>query len=590
MSGSISTSRMDIVRAFEDASLERGFHLNIQGTHDDPLFQANQIGQLLGLSNIRETIKDFDEDEKDAVSSTDSTGRVQNMVFLTDLGLFRLLGLSRKPIARPFQKWVGRVLREIRLHGKFEVSAEHSRILAMKEDEIVLRQEMARHNALVSSNDRVGCIYFARVMTLDGGFVFKMGETDNIRQRMIVLKSEYGECVLLDVFPCIMPHKCEQNLRSTPKFKSNQYTGEVSGKSGTELYVSGPNWPWYKISKSAKNAVEAHMSRSTAQLEMKRLDVEGKRIDLESEKLRVEMERLRIISSFTPEHLEHVISVLNSSNTAMTLTPSNQPGLAQSGNDDEPDEEEEGEDDAVEQNPPPFYAASSTAVRVQGHQIQRYSPDGKTLLATYETLKDAECDPQLSLNRPHGVKINDAVKSHRVYNGFRWAHLPHGEPTSTVQDIGVTVSAPTCRRGKVAILDPTGQIITNVYDSMTAAAKGLNLSVATVSLALTNSTSIGSNKFHVAMFINCTPEMREAHEERLQENGNDNAPPTPLLGNAKSIDMLDTNGALVKTYSSISSAEVGCKIRRRRILNAIESGNAIKDGNGELFKWRYSVI
>ena len=34
-----------------------------------PLFQANQIGAFLGLVNVRETIKDFDEDERDAVSS-----------------------------------------------------------------------------------------------------------------------------------------------------------------------------------------------------------------------------------------------------------------------------------------------------------------------------------------------------------------------------------------------------------------------------------------------------------------------------------------------------------------------------------------
>jgi hypothetical protein len=73
---------------------------------------------------------------------------------------------------------------------------------------------------------------------------------------------------------------------------------------------------------------------------------------------------------------------------------------------------------------------------------------------------------------------------------------------------------------------------------------------------------------------------------------NDDAPPKPLLGNAKSIDKLDMNGALVTTYTSISSAEVGCKLSRARILNAIESGGAIKDGHkdGESFKWRYTVI
>ena len=91
-----------LVKAFSDVGLSQGVSINIQGTLEDPLFQANQIGTLLGLVNIRETIKDFDADEKDAVSTTDSIGRHQTILYLTELGLYRLLGMSRKPFARPF--------------------------------------------------------------------------------------------------------------------------------------------------------------------------------------------------------------------------------------------------------------------------------------------------------------------------------------------------------------------------------------------------------------------------------------------------------------------------------------------------------
>ncbi len=73
---------MDIIRAFSNASLTQDAPINIQGTHEDPLFQANHIGALLELVNIRESIKDFDEDEKHAVISNDSTGRLQNILFL----------------------------------------------------------------------------------------------------------------------------------------------------------------------------------------------------------------------------------------------------------------------------------------------------------------------------------------------------------------------------------------------------------------------------------------------------------------------------------------------------------------------------
>lgn len=68
---------------------------------EDPLFQANQIGKLLGISNIHENLRDFSDNEK-GVSLTDTPGGKQEIIFLTEYGLYRLLGRSRKPIANPF--------------------------------------------------------------------------------------------------------------------------------------------------------------------------------------------------------------------------------------------------------------------------------------------------------------------------------------------------------------------------------------------------------------------------------------------------------------------------------------------------------
>ena len=46
---------MDILKAF--SLLDAEYQINIQGTLEDPLFQANQIGKLLGIVNIRDSIK-----------------------------------------------------------------------------------------------------------------------------------------------------------------------------------------------------------------------------------------------------------------------------------------------------------------------------------------------------------------------------------------------------------------------------------------------------------------------------------------------------------------------------------------------------
>jgi prophage antirepressor-like protein len=45
------------------------------GTSEIPLFKANDIANLLGIKNIRETIKDFNEKEK-VSSSTDTVKKI----------------------------------------------------------------------------------------------------------------------------------------------------------------------------------------------------------------------------------------------------------------------------------------------------------------------------------------------------------------------------------------------------------------------------------------------------------------------------------------------------------------------------------
>ena len=84
-----------------------GIPVNIQGSHEDPLIQANHIGSLLGLSNVRDAIKDFDEHEKDIITSKDSSGRFQKIIFLKQNGVKRLIANSRKPVALELAKLLG---------------------------------------------------------------------------------------------------------------------------------------------------------------------------------------------------------------------------------------------------------------------------------------------------------------------------------------------------------------------------------------------------------------------------------------------------------------------------------------------------
>ena len=80
---------MDIVKAFNANDLHT--EIVIKGTLDDPLFRASDVGVVLDISNIRTSIVDFDESEKRAVRATDGTGRLQDITFLTEKGLYKVL-------------------------------------------------------------------------------------------------------------------------------------------------------------------------------------------------------------------------------------------------------------------------------------------------------------------------------------------------------------------------------------------------------------------------------------------------------------------------------------------------------------------
>ena len=230
---------MDIVKAFECAGMQGGFKLNIKGTHDDPLFQANQIGEFLGLTNIRATIKNFRETER-VVNTVSTPGGAQETTFLTETGLYRLLGMSRKPFAETFQSWVAVVVKEIRRTGRYEVEAQMRKTIdEMTENhrvEMEKNRKLSTHHALLKAYGNVPIVYLVEIGALeDGKILVKFGESDCFSKREPGLKREYGTIYLLDVFVCQQPHRYEQWLKKQPLFLKHRYNGLVNDRHSVEV-------------------------------------------------------------------------------------------------------------------------------------------------------------------------------------------------------------------------------------------------------------------------------------------------------------------------------------------------------------------
>lgn len=105
-----------------------GKDFKIYGTFENPLFLAKDVAEWIeysktseGFYNASKMLMSVDEDEKVTITIRNSEGKPHNQAFLTENGLYEVLMLSRKPIAKEFKKEVKRILHDLRV-GKTQIA------------------------------------------------------------------------------------------------------------------------------------------------------------------------------------------------------------------------------------------------------------------------------------------------------------------------------------------------------------------------------------------------------------------------------------------------------------------------------------
>ena len=169
----------------------------IKGTVNDPLFRASDVGVVLDIASIRSVLRDYDESEK-VVHTMHTLGGSQEVTFLTEKRLYKVLFRSRKPIAQKFQNWVCEVVKEIRVTGIYNMQKEIDKKqeeleqtkgemasledTKKKEYETKLEKEkvLEREKILLKEYDTAcAIVYIIRVKTLEhvGKYIIKIGES-----------------------------------------------------------------------------------------------------------------------------------------------------------------------------------------------------------------------------------------------------------------------------------------------------------------------------------------------------------------------------------------------------------------------------
>ena len=117
---------MDMLKIFEKAEFGRVCVVECEG---EPWFVVKDVCECLELTDVSKTISLLDDDEK-GTNSIRTPGGEQQMLVISEPGLYSLILRSRKPEAKAFKRWIiHEVVPSIRKRGLYATEAVMDRIL-----------------------------------------------------------------------------------------------------------------------------------------------------------------------------------------------------------------------------------------------------------------------------------------------------------------------------------------------------------------------------------------------------------------------------------------------------------------------------
>jgi prophage antirepressor-like protein len=113
------------VFAFEGAAVRT---LTING---EPWFVGKDACEVVGISKYRDALAQLDEDER-VSAAVDTPGGTQQMVLVSEPGIYALMLISRSPRVKAFRRWITHeVIPSIRKTGSYSVAEVSRKDLAL---------------------------------------------------------------------------------------------------------------------------------------------------------------------------------------------------------------------------------------------------------------------------------------------------------------------------------------------------------------------------------------------------------------------------------------------------------------------------
>jgi len=120
----------DVVTRKQTFALGPNQHqIRIAGPNENLWFVAKDVGDALGIKNMRDALKNYKDGKEKGVASTDTHGGKQKLLVMSERAVYKFINRSDKPEAEPFQDWVAEVLHTIRVAGRYELQTSSQKLL-----------------------------------------------------------------------------------------------------------------------------------------------------------------------------------------------------------------------------------------------------------------------------------------------------------------------------------------------------------------------------------------------------------------------------------------------------------------------------
>jgi phage anti-repressor protein len=317
---------------------------------------------------------------------------------------------------------------------------------------------------LLNAHKNTPLVYILKIQEDDdNNFIIKIGETDDIEQRIISLRQEYKDCVLIDAFPCQRPHGFEQYILHRKDVLKHKFVS-------TETIKISKDFPYSNLLKIINKNIQNFDGLTPTQ-----------KLDMALSKERALLMQL-IQSADNPEQKQQFVDML------VRLDSTNIPITTKK--------------EVVDED------TDNLEVPDRNRRVYKYSLiDLKNPIETFYSLKQAA----RSLDSPnvHDYHIRNASNSNTEFFGFRWYYVDGS--TDIPDDIPPTVEKEKKvghRKGLVAQISNDKKIIVNVYPSQKFAAEIHKIPLSSITTGIT--TRKKAHGFYWDMYDNCDEELKNS--------------------------------------------------------------------------------